>query len=272
MATSLAIPYNLSLKKYLFRSTVFHVLVAAAALGAAYFGRNHGNDWGGVGGKLGDAKVNLVSNAGLPMPKEEIVTPSKTVDPTESLHKEEVKPPPPPPEPKTEAAKIPEFKKEKREPPSRKSRTLENKTREPDNAIPGHGGTPDLPTGYSPTPGASSGVAIQGQGGGDFAGKYAWYVDGVRDRITQAWDQSTVNQTVLAARRAKTVFTFRINADGTISNIRKLQSSGDWSMDNSAERALATIQTDRNQFKPLPNDYMGSYIEVTFNFDLALTQ
>lgn len=271
MAT-LAIPYDLSLKRYLFRSIVFHVLVAVAALGAAYLGIGHGNDWGGVGGKLGDAKVNLVSNAGLPMPKEEIVTPSKTVDPTESLHKEEVKPPPPPPEPKTDTTKISEFKKEKREPPSRKSRTLEDKRVEQDNAIPGHGGTPDLPTGYSQTPGASSGVAIQGQGGGDFGGKYPWYVDGMRNRVTQAWDQSTITAAVRSAHRAHTVMTFRINANGSISNIRMVQSSGDWSMDNSAQRALATILSDSTQFRPLPNDYMGSYIEVTFDFDLSLTQ
>ena len=36
----------------------------------------------------------------------------------------------------------------------------------------------DIPTGYSQTPGASaSGVAVQGQGGGDFATRYGWYID-----------------------------------------------------------------------------------------------
>jgi len=267
MATAFAIPNDLRLKKYLFRSVFFHILVIAVAVSAAYFD-HRGLGWGGVGGQLGGAKVNLVSSAGIPMPKEEMVTASKAVDPTKSLHKEDPKPLPP--EPKTDATKIPTFDKEKRLPPSRKTRTLENKTVEPDNAIPGHNGNPDLPTGFSQTPGASSGVSVQGQGGSDFAGRYPWYVDGIPRRITQAWDQNTISPAVRAAGKAHTVLSFRINADGTISNIKMVQSSGDWSMDNSAQRALATILSDSTQFRPLPNDYMGKYLDVTFDFDLSL--
>jgi|SRR5579864_446334 len=265
MATAFAIPRDLSLKRYVYRSIIFHVLLCAAVLSASYFERL-GPTWGGVGGKLGGAKVNLVSSAGIPMPKEEAVTASKAVDPTKSLHKEDLKPLPP--EPKTDATKIPKFQKEKPLPPSPKSRTLENKTVEPDNAIPGKGGNPDLPTGYSQNPGASSGVAVQGQGGGDFGGRYPWYVDAVRSRIQQSWDQSTISQPVRSARRAHTVMTFRINANGTISSIRISQSSGDWSMDNSAQRALQSIDA----FRPLPNDYMGTYVDVTFDFDLGMAQ
>ncbi len=265
MATAFAIPNELSLKKYIRRSIVFHVLLFGAVLSVSYFER-HGQGWGGVGGKLGGAKVNLVSSAGIPMPKESVVTESKAVDPTKSLHKEDPKPLPP--EPKTDATKIPKFEKEKPLPPSRKSRTLENKTVEADNAIPGHGGPADLPTGYSQTPGASSGVAVQGQGGGDFGARYPWYVDGVRARIRQSWDQSTIEPGVLAAHRAHSVMTFRISADGSISSIKLFQSSGNQSMDYSAQRALMSI----GSFSRLPNDFMGSYVEVTFDFDLALAR
>src|ERR1700747_3441966 len=102
MATAFAIPNDLSLKKYLFRSIVFHVLLTAAALSGSYFER-HGKGWGGVGGQLGGTKVSLVSTAGIPVPHETAVTESKAVDPTKSLHKEDPKPLPP--EPKTDAAK-----------------------------------------------------------------------------------------------------------------------------------------------------------------------
>src|SRR5438874_2014512 len=108
------------------------------------------------------------------MPREEMVTENKATDPTKSLHKEELKPPPP--EPKTDATKLPKFQKEKPLPPSPKSRTLENKTREPENAIPGHGGTPNLPTGYSQTPGASS-PGVSAVGSAPVAG------DGVLNRV-----------------------------------------------------------------------------------------
>src|SRR5437016_11611600 len=81
MATALAIPNDLSLKKYFFRSMVCHALLTVALLAGSYFERQ-GALWGGVGGQPGGTKVNLVSSAGIPMPKEEMVTDSKTVDPT----------------------------------------------------------------------------------------------------------------------------------------------------------------------------------------------
>lgn len=265
MTTAVANPDDLKLRSYLIYSIVFHVLFSVAVLSASFLERR-GNSWGGVGGNLGGTKVNLVTSAGIPMPKESVVTESKAVDPTKGLHKEE---PPKPPEPKTDATKIPKFTKEKPLPPSRPSRTLENKTPTPDNAVPyGKGGNPDLPTGYSPNPGASSGVATQGQGGGDFGARYPWYVDGVRARIRKAWDQSTIEPAVRAAHRAHAVMTFRINADGSVTNIRLFQTSGNQSMDYSAQRALLSL----GSLNRLPNDYIGSYVDVTFDFDLALEQ
>jgi periplasmic protein TonB len=264
MSATVANPDDLSLKSYLTYSIVFHALLAVAVLSASYFERR-GDTWGGVGGTLGGTKVSLVNSAGIPMPKESVVTESKTVDPTKGLYKEEPKPP----EPKTDATKIPKFDKEKRLPPSPKSRTFESKTPPPDNAVPyGKGGNPDLPTGYSQTPGGSTGVAVQGAGGGDFGNRYPWYVDAVRNRVRQSWDQTTIDPAVRAARRAHAVVTFRITSNGTVSSVRVSESSGNSSMDYSALRALQSIDA----FRPLPNDYMGSYVDVTFDFDLSLAQ
>ena len=265
MHTAVANPNDLKLRSYLIYSIVFHALFSIAVLSASFFERR-GNSWGGVGGNLGGTKVSLVSAAGIPMPKASVVTDSKTVDPTKGLYKEE---PPKPPEPKTDAEKIPKFDKEKRLPPSPKSRVFENKTPPPDNAVPfGKGGNPDLPTGYSPNPGASAGVATQGQGGGDFGARYPWYVDGVRKAIRRSWDQTTIEQSVRAAHRAHAVMNFRINADGSVTNIKLFQTSGNQSMDTSAQRALLGL----GSLSRLPNDYIGSYVDVTFDFDLALEQ
>jgi periplasmic protein TonB len=265
MTTAVANPQELTLRNYVIYSLVLHAVLTVAVITATFLDRR-GNAWSGIGGELGGTKVNLVTAAGIPMPKEAVVTESKAVDPTKGLYKEE---PPKPPEPKTDAAKIPKFEKEKPLPPSHKSRTFESKTPPPDNAVPyGKGGNPDLPTGYSQTPGASSGVAAQGQGGGDFGARYPWYVDAVRNRIRQAWDQTTIEPGVRAGHRAHTVVTFRINADGKVSNIRVSQSSGNSSMDYSSLRALQNIDS----FRALPNDYIGSYVDVTFDFDLSLSQ
>ncbi len=265
MTYAVANPDDLNLRSYVVYSVVFHTLLTVAVLSASFLERR-GNDWGGPGGKLGGTKVNLVSTAGIPMPKESVVKESKAVDPTKGLHKEE---PPKPPEPKTDATKIPKFTKEKPLPPTRQSRTLENKTPVNDNDINyGKGGNPNLPTGYSQNPGESSGVATIGQGGGDFGARYPWYVDAVRNRVRQVWDQTAIDPAVRAARRAHAVVTFRISTNGTVSSIRMSQSSGNSSMDYSALRALQTIDS----FKALPNDYMGSYVDVTFDFDLSLVQ
>jgi protein TonB len=202
------------------------------------------------------------------MPHEPAVTESKVADPSKTVHKEEP-PKPKPPEPKTDATKIPKFEKEKPLPPSRKSRVLEDKTREPDNAVPGHNGGANLPTGLAPNQGPSSaGTAVRGQGGTDFGARYPWYVDAVRSRVQQSWDQSAIEPAVRAAHRARTVMAFRINANGSISNIRMSQGSGNSSMDYSAQRTLQSIDA----FRPLPNDYLGSYVDVTFDFDLSLPQ
>jgi protein TonB len=268
MNTAVANPEDLNLRSYIVYSLIFHAVFTVTVLTASFLERR-GNAWGGPGGQLGaGTKVSLVRSAPLPMPHEPAVTESKVVDPTKTVHKEEP-PKPKPPEPKTDATKIPKFEKEKPLPPSRKSRILEDKTPEPDNAVPGHNGGANLPTGLSQTPGPSSaGAAVLGQGGTDFGARYPWYVDAVRNRVQQSWDQSTIEPAVRAAHRAHAVMTFRINANGTISNIRMSQASGNSSMDYSAQRALQSIDA----FRPLPNDYMGSYVDVTFDFDLSLPQ
>ena len=196
MTSAVANANDFNLKSYLFYSVVFHALLTVVVVGASFLERR-GDTWGGVGGKLGGTKVNLVTSAGIPMPMESVVKESKAVDPTKGLHKEE---PPKPPEPKTDAEKIRKFEKEKPLPPTPKSRTLENKAPVHDNDINyGKGGNPDVSSGYTQNPGASSGVATMGQGGGDFGARYPWYVDAVRNRVRQTWDQTTIDPAVRAA-------------------------------------------------------------------------
>ncbi|MGB7437134.1 MAG: energy transducer TonB, partial [Candidatus Acidiferrum sp.] len=140
----------------------------------------------------------------------------------------------------------------------------------PPNAVPyGKGGQMNIPSGYSDTPGPlNGGLAVQGQGGGDFAARYAWYVEAVRRAISQNWMQNTIDSSVRASRRAKTTMTFTITRDGTIKDIRIAESSGNRSMDDSAIRALESIE----RLPTLPADYSGRYVDVTFDFDLSMTR
>ncbi len=257
---------DLNLRKFFVYSIALHVTLTGIFIVGSFL-QNQGKAWGGIGGGERGVKVNLVSSAGIPMPKPTNPTESQVVDPTKGIYKEE---PPKPPEPVKDATKLPKFEKEKPLPTSRPSKTFENKTPPPENAVPyGKGGNPDLPTGYSQTPGGpSNGVAIQGAGGGDFASRYGWYIESVKRRINGNWLQNTIDPGVRAARRAHCVLTFSIYRDGTVKDIRLTQTSGNLSMDNSAQRALLSS----SPMPALPSDYSGSYVNVIFDFDLSMTR
>src|SRR5882672_2444702 len=228
MSATVANSVDSDLKPYLTVSGILHAVLIAAMIISAFL-KFPGNQWAGTGGGGDNVKVNLVGSAGLAMPKPETVTESNVVDPTKSLHKEEDKPKPP--EPPTKAEKIPQFDKSRPLPPTHKSKVFEKKTPEPDNAVPGHGGVPNLPTGVGSTPGSSPGMAIQGQGGSDFATRYGWYIESVKRRVQQNWLQNTIDPNVRAARMAKTTMEFTIQRDGTIKDIKLVQTSSNLSMD-----------------------------------------
>jgi len=255
---------ELSLRRYLGYSAWLHIGIALALLAGIFLNRP-GNAWGGVGGGgSSTAKVSLVASAGIPMPQPTVPTNANAVDPTKGLAKEEPKKE----EPKTNSTPIQKFDKNKPLPPSKQSKVFENKQPPPDNAIPyGKGGQMSVPTGYADSPGPlSSGMAMQGQGGGDFAARYPWYVESIRRGISQNWIQTTIDPSVRAARRAHSVVAFRLYRNGTIGNIRLDTSSGNRSMDDSSLRALLSI----DKFPALPSDYSGAYVDVTFDFDLSL--
>jgi periplasmic protein TonB len=248
-----------SLKKFLVYSGALHATVFLAIAASIYF-QFRGNQWAGEGGDLGGTKVNLVSSAGIPMPRPIIPTQSQVVDPTQGLH--EIEPPkleqtPP------DVTKLPEFKHDKPLPPSRKSKVFENKIPPPTNAIPyGKGGNPDIPTGYSQNPGASAGVAMQGQGGGDFASRYGWYVAAVRRRIDPNHDPMSIDAAVRYSKTLHCSVSFTVARDGSIHNARITESSGNQSWDNAGLRAIIAS----NPLPALPNDYSGTSVDVIWDF------
>jgi TonB family protein len=262
MTTAVANPDDLSLRRFLVYSLFLHGLLAAS-IAISILLHWQGNAWGSVGGASeGSMNVKLTGSVGLPMPTPPVIDDSKTFDPTHSLYKEQ--PQPKPPEPPKDVTKIPKFEKEKPPKPiQHPSKVMENKTPPPDNAVPGHGGQPNIQSGYSQTPGASSnGVAVASQGGGDFAGRYPAYVEAIRRRIAQNWLQSSIDPAARASRTIRATATFTIDRNGIVKDIRIVESSHNSSFDNSGLRALY----DSSPMPPLPTDYSGSYVAVTFDF------
>lgn len=247
------------LRKFLIYSIIMHSSLVLLIAASAYF-HWHGEQWSGTGTLGSSTPVKLVSSSGLPIPKPEVVAPTQVVDPTKSLYKEE---PPKPPEPKTVATPIPKFDKEKPLPPSRKSKIFENKTPPPPNAVPGHNGTPDIPSGIQQTPGsATGGVATQQQAGGEFAARYPWYIAAAKRRVAPNWNLLLLDPSVRNSRTLHCVISFTIMRDGTVKNIRISQSSGNASWDNSGLRAIESSIP----FAPLPGDWREPEVSVLWDF------
>jgi protein TonB len=209
--------------------------------------------------------VRLVGGvSGVPLPRPEVVTTSRVVDPTKGLYRSE--PTLKAPEPPEAAEPIPEFTREKQ--PryiTRPSRVLEDSTPPPPNAVPyGQGGAPAVPyTEFSMGAAGTTtgGMGFSGPSGGDFSGRFPWYVEAVRNRISSNWLQSTVDPSVHWAPRA--VVTFDILGNGSVTNVQILRTSGNSSVDNSAVRAIL----GSNPLNPLPNEYRGPRVSVEFWFE-----
>jgi TonB family protein len=245
-------------------SIMFHS-VLFGSLAVSTLVSHRGDTWGGPGGG-GAISVKLVGGMqGVPLPTPEVVTENRVVDETKGLYKAE--PPPKVQEPPAEAKQIPQFTKEKQ--PhyvTRPSKTLEDKSPPPPpNAVPyGQGGSPAVPyTQFTMGAGGgtNAGMGFTGEGGGDFGGRFSWYVDAVRSRVSSNWLQSTVDPNVRFAPRA--VVTFDILRNGAITNVQVLQSSGNASVDTSAVRAIV----GSNPVNPLPPGYTGPKVSVEFWFD-----
>ena len=250
-----------NLKKPLVWSLGFHMALFGS-LGVSTLLSHRGENWGGAGGDNA-VTVGLVAKLpGIMLPRPDAVTTSRVVDETKGLYKSE--PPPKPKEIAPDTKAIPQFKKEKT--PhyiTHPSRVLEDPTPPPPNAVPyGQGGSPALPYSNFTVGGATQGgMGFSGPGGGDFTGRFPAYVDAVRNRISSNWLQSTVDPSVRWAPRS--MYTFQILRDGTVTNVQMTTSSGNRSVDNSALRAIL----NSSPVSPLPSNYSGNIVTVEFWFE-----
>jgi periplasmic protein TonB len=249
-----------TLRRFILISVLLHLLLAAFATVSTFLSRN-GENWGGPGGSVTIGVVG--SLPAIPLPRPDVESPNRVVDNSKGLFKSEPQPAPKPP---PDAVPIPKFEKNK--PPkyvTRPSKVLENTTPPPTNAIPyGGGGAPTVPVtsfAMGTTGATQAGMSVNGIGGGDFGSRFSWYVEAVQRRITSNWLQSTVDPSVAYAPRV--IATFTILRDGTITNVQITHSSNNYSVDNSAIRAVkASSPLDR-----LPAAYSGSDVNVEFWFD-----
>jgi periplasmic protein TonB len=124
----------------------------------------------------------------------------------------------------------------------------------------GEGGPVSGPYGTFSAAGAKGGFGFTG-GGGDFGVRFAWYVRGVQQKVSENWLKYEIDPRISTAQRV--YITFDIARDGHPGNVQVEQSSGVPSLDISAVRAIQRIDT----FGSLPPDYSGGKVSVEFWFD-----
>jgi protein TonB len=253
-------PQGDSLRTAFLGSLALHVVLFAVALFGHLIPSGRGESWGGTSSGSGSAmSATLVSSIPLPAPQTQAqnVLANESKGLTESKPKETpIEEPKAIPIPERETLKKGPHESVQKKPPPKQVAKVEE-----DNKIPfGEGGPVSGPYGSFSAGGAKGGFGFNG-GSGDFGSRFAWYVDGVRRKVSENWLKYEVDPRISAANRV--YIYFEINRSGQPTNVRVEQSSGIPSLDQSAMRALQRIDT----FGSLPPQYAGNYVAVEFWFD-----
>lgn len=99
-----------------------------------------------------------------------------------------------------------------------------------------------------------------GSGSGIFGSRFGAYMQVLRDKIARNWRSNELD----AAVQAGAVIGFEIARDGSLRNVRVIQSSGNFAMDQTAQRAI--IQSA--PFNPLPAGYEHNSVNIDLTFRL----
>ncbi len=242
-------------------SVVLHGLLFTSVVLWAMYGNRSSESWGSGGTGGGDAmSVSIVSNIPLPrpnVPTENIVA-NESKGVSQSLPREQEKETP-------EAIPIPDRQAKRRPREMTRSTSTAQERPQPveqaSNVVPyGQGGPISGPYGIFNAGAAKGGLSFGG-GGGDFGSRYGWYVNAVRQRISDNWLRYEIDPRISNARRV--YVRFEIDRSGRPMSVQLAQSSGVPSLDQSAIRAVQRVDS----FPPLPPDFSGSKVAVEFWFD-----
>ena len=257
LSSTLPIEGRESLRRPLFVSIALHAALFGIMLSYGLFRLGRGEGWGNPWEKGSTTRVQAVASLpGVPLPAPLISTPNTMANQNPGLYKTE-----PLPLPIEKAEEIPKFKDEiKPEEPKRiNTRIQKQQITPPPNAVPfGANGQPAMAYNQFETSVGEAGLAF---GQGDFGSRYGWYVAAVRTKVSGNWLLSTISPSLMSAPRV--YVEFDILRDGSVTNARLTQSSGNPEVDRSTLRAIEAS----NPFGQLPPDFSGGRVSVSFYFD-----
>ena len=212
--------------------------------------------WGTLGAGGGAMSATIVRSIPLPSPQQ---TENTNVLANDNKGLSQSKPQAQQQAQDTNAIEIARSGRDKPKPADRDSANKRQQPQQqPDNQIPYGQGGPANALQFSM--GAGTG-GLNVEGTGDFAGRYGWYVEQVRNKIAQNWSFYQVDPNV--PKGARVTISFEILRNGQPINISMKQPSAFSSLNDSAAATLKRIDT----FGPLPGDYRGSSVRVDVYFE-----
>ena len=110
---------------------------------------------------------------------------------------------------------------------------------------------------YSRAPG---GGGVGSGAGSPFGQRFGWYEQLLRERVASNWRSQDLDSRI----RNRVAVTFEIARNGQVRNVRVTQSSGNFAMDQSAQRAILMS----NPLPELPREYERDVALVEFWFAL----
>lgn len=111
-------------------------------------------------------------------------------------------------------------------------------------------------------------LGVQGSGGvgtataSPFGNRFGWYEKLLRERVAQKWSTLDVDQRLRTAPPC--IVTFTIARDGNVSAVKIIQSSGNYAIDQSAQRAVL----EAAPMPPLPTGFERNTANIEFWFEL----
>jgi periplasmic protein TonB len=247
-----------SLKKPLVGSVVLHASVAAAVVLLSFTSGQHAY-WGSNTAGGGSVAINVLHQ--IPMPAN-----SGAINPVANDTHSEA------PEPKPDTVKRTKVKEPEPDAIPLKSRAAPKKPSVKESSLNKYRANQiDRPNQVYSAEGQKLVSPMYGQPGSGgvgvgrgspFGDRYGYYVDLLRDKVAQRWRANDVDPRIRTLPPA--IVTFTIRRDGSISSVRVAQTSGNFALDVSAQRAIQ----DAAPFPPLPAGYPGNDVSIEFWFEL----
>lgn len=244
-------------KPHGFRNSVLlHVGVIAFLVGYQYWSNLLRDQFGDPTSLGASAGISAVSQ--IPIPRREGRI-NRVANDTESLVAQPEKTEKKPAEKREDSDAIPIMKRDRK---TKQEVIASNQKYREDPLVPNQVTSTLGQAAVSPMIGVPGSGGVGTSASSPFGTRFGWYEKLIRERVSQRWSTKDVDSRLRTAPAA--IVTFNIAKDGSISNIKIVQSSGNYALDQSAQRAIY----DSNPMPPLPAGFERNSANIEFWFEL----